>query len=315
MGRRPPGGGATEVADVPGLTKRRERLALAAFLAEATLAGGNAVAVRFSNRELAPLWGAALRFLLAAALLLAAMAVLRLRFPRGRDLRGALLYGVFIGGAFALAYYALVHVHAGLGQTILALVPLATLILAVAQRQERLRLSAVIGTLFSLAGVALIYGVSLEGSVPVLALLAVLGGVLCFAEGTIVVRAYPDVHPVTMNALGMGFGAILLLAGSLVADEPFALPRRPETWVALAYVVLIGSIVVFLLYLLVVRMWSASRASYAFVITPVVTLLLSVWLDDEPIGLGFVFGGVLVLIGVYIGALHPARVEVEEARG
>lgn len=312
MGRRPAGGGATEVTDVPGLTKRRERLALAAFLTEAILAGGNAVGVRFSNRELAPLWGATLRFALAATLLLGAMALLRLRFPRGRDLRGALLYGVFIGGAFALAYYALVHVHAGLGQTILALVPLATLLFAVAQRQERLRLSAVIGTLFALAGVALVYGVSLERSVPVLALLAVLGGVLCFAEGTIVVRAYPDVHPVTMNALGMGFAALLLLAGSLLAGEPFALPRRPETWAAIAYMVVIGSIVVFLLYLLVVRMWSASRASYAFVITPLVTVLLSVWLDDEPIGLGFVFGGVLVLVGVYVGALRPKTAPVED---
>jgi hypothetical protein len=33
------------------------------------------------NRELAPLWGASLRFALAAALLLAAMVVLRLASP------------------------------------------------------------------------------------------------------------------------------------------------------------------------------------------------------------------------------------------
>jgi hypothetical protein len=45
-----------------------ERLALAAFITQAVLAGGNAVGIRFSNRELAPMWGAALRFSLAAAL-------------------------------------------------------------------------------------------------------------------------------------------------------------------------------------------------------------------------------------------------------
>ena len=54
-----------------------ERVALAAFVAQAVLAGGNAVGIRFSNRELAPLWGAGLRFALAAALLLTVMAVLR----------------------------------------------------------------------------------------------------------------------------------------------------------------------------------------------------------------------------------------------
>jgi drug/metabolite transporter (DMT)-like permease len=110
------------------------------------LAGGNAVGVRVSNRELDPLWGAGLRFLLAAGLLGAVVAVMRLTLPRGRALLGVLLYGTLIfGGAFGFAYYALVRIHAGLGQTLLALVPLATLLLAVLQRQERLRLAAVVG--------------------------------------------------------------------------------------------------------------------------------------------------------------------------
>jgi drug/metabolite transporter (DMT)-like permease len=81
--------------------------------------------VRFSNRELAPLWGAGLRFALAAALLVVVMVVLRLAFPRGRALIGSLLYGLFnFAGSFGLTYYGLVQVHAGLGQILLALVPL-----------------------------------------------------------------------------------------------------------------------------------------------------------------------------------------------
>ena len=39
-------------------TSDGERVALAAFVTYTVLAGGNAVGVRFSNRELAPLWGA-----------------------------------------------------------------------------------------------------------------------------------------------------------------------------------------------------------------------------------------------------------------
>jgi drug/metabolite transporter (DMT)-like permease len=90
----------------------RERVASAAFLTGSLLAGGNAVGVRFSNRELAPLWGAGLRFLVAAALLVAAMVVLRQPLPHGRALTGALIYGLFnFGGAFALAYYGFVQVH------------------------------------------------------------------------------------------------------------------------------------------------------------------------------------------------------------
>jgi drug/metabolite transporter (DMT)-like permease len=288
---------------------RAERLALAAFVTESVLAGGNAVGVRFSNRELDPLWGAGLRFTLAALLLGAVMAVMRLELPRGRALAGAVVFGALMfGAAFGLAYYALVRIHAGLGQTLLALVPLATLLLAVAQRQERLRAAAIAGTVFSVVGIGLISGLSERESVPLLSLLAVLGAVLCFAQATVLVRHFPPVHAVTLNAVGMATGALVLIVLSLLFGESIVVPEQAETWMALAYLVAIGSGVVFVLYILVIRLWSASRAAYGFVLTPVVTVLLSAWLDDEPITAGLVFGGALVLAGVYIGALRPASV-------
>lgn len=291
------------------MTADRDRVVLAAFVAGSVLAGGNAVGVRFSNRELDPLWGAGLRFGLAATLLLAVMAVWRLALPRGRALTGALLYGLFnFAGAFALAYYGLVEVHAGFGQILLALVPLATLLLAVAQRQERLRLTAVAGTVLALAGVALMSRAPLRQSVPPLSLLALVGGALCFAEAAVLVRRFPQVHPVTMNAVGMATGAAVLLAGSILVGEARVLPERAATWVALGYLVAVGSLVVFVLYLFVLRYWAASRAAYTFVIIPLVTVVLSAWLDDEPIRAGLVLGGLLVLAGVYVGALRPARV-------
>ena len=62
------------------------------------------------------------------------------------------------GGALALPArvrgdnYGLVPVQAGLGQILLALVPLATLLLAVLWRQERVPGAAFIGTFFALVG-------------------------------------------------------------------------------------------------------------------------------------------------------------------
>jgi drug/metabolite transporter (DMT)-like permease len=286
----------------------RDRVVLAAFVVEAVLAGGNAVAIRFSNRELAPLWGAGLRFSLAVVLIVTIMAVLKLALPRGRALIGSLLFGLFqFGGAFGLYYYALVHVRAGLGQTVLALVPLATLLLAVAQRQERLSGAAVAGTLLALVGVGLISRDPLRESVPLLSLLAVLGSVFCFAEALVLVRRFPPVHPVAMNAVGMVAGAVVLISASLVVGEPLVLPQHTATWVALGYVAAIGSVVVFLLYVYVLQHWTASRAAYVMVLIPFVTVVLSAWLDDEPVSAGLVLGGLLILTGVYVGALRPAR--------
>jgi drug/metabolite transporter (DMT)-like permease len=286
----------------------RDRVALTAFLIAALLAGGNAVGIRFSNRELDPLWGAALRFSLAALALLAAMITLRLVFPRGRALIGALLYGVFqFGGAFALAYYALVELHAGFAQILLAVVPLMTLFLAVAQRQEHFRLAALLGAVLAVIGVASMSRAPLDESVPVLSLLAALGSAACFAQAAIVVRAFPAVHPVTMNAVGMTAGAAALLAGSVLVGEVIVLPENAETWLALGYLVPLGTVAVFVLNVVVLGRWPASRFAYLFVLAPVVTVVLSAWLDDEPVGAGLVFGGLLVLGGVYIGALRPMR--------
>jgi drug/metabolite transporter (DMT)-like permease len=286
----------------------RDRVALTAFLTAALLAGGNAVGIRFSNRELDPLWGAALRFSLAAVALLAAMITLRLVFPRGRALLGALLYGVFqFGGAFALAYYALVELHAGFAQILLAVVPLMTLFLAVAQRQEHFRLAALLGAVLAVIGVASMSRAPLDESVPVLSLLAALGSAACFAQAAIVVRGFPAVHPVTMNAVGMTAGAAALLAGSVLVGEVIVLPENAETWLALGYLVPLGTVAVFVLNVVVLGRWPASRFAYLFVLAPVVTVVLSAWLDDEPVGAGLVFGGLLVLGGVYIGALRPMR--------
>jgi drug/metabolite transporter (DMT)-like permease len=288
------------------MTANRERMTLACFLGSALLAGGNGVSIRFSNRELAPLWGAGLRFSLAAALLLAVMAVRRLAFPRGRALTGALLYGALnFGAAFAFAYYALVRLHAGLGQTLLALVPLATLLLAVAQHQERLRAAAIAGTFLALAGVAVISQGSVGASVPLASLLAAVASAVCIAQAAVLVRRFPPVHPVTMNAVGMTTGAALLLTGTVLVGEPHPLPRQAATWAAVGYLVVIGSVAVFVLYLVVLHYWAASRAAYGFVLIPFVTVVLSAWLDDEPLGLGLLVGGLLVLAGVYVGALRP----------
>ena len=282
-----------------------DRVAFAAFAVGSVHAGGNAVGVRFSNRELDPLWGAGFRCALAAGLLLAVMLVLGLEVPRGRALVGAAVYGALnFGGAFGLAYYALDHLHAGFGQLVIALVPLATLLLAVGERQEGLHAAALAGAVAALAGIAVMSREPLQGDVPGLAILAAVGSAVCFAQAAIAVRWFPRVHPVTLNAVGMAVGALLLLAGSIVARESLALPERAATWLAVSYLVVVGSAVVFVLYLVVLRYWAASRAAYTFVVIAVVTLALSVWLDDEPVGAELLLGGAMLLAGVYVGALR-----------
>jgi len=286
-----------------------DRVALFAFLGYAVLAGGNAVGVKFSNEELDPFWGATFRFSLAALLMLGAMLVTRRRFPKGRALRGAIVYGLLsFGGAFAFAFYALVELEAGFGQIILSIVPLLTLLLGAAQGLERLRATSMFGALLAIAGVVVMSGVTVADSVPLTPLLAAIGSALCFSQGALTIKRFPRVDPVVENAVGMTAGAVFLWALTLVAGDAIALPTQTDTIWAVVYMVVIGSGVVFTLYVTVVEKWDASRANYGFVIIPIVTVLVSAWLLDEKITFDLVTGGALVLAGVYVGALRrPAR--------
>ena len=286
---------------------RPDNVTLAAFAGVILLGGANSVAIRFSNVELPPFWGAAARFAAATLLMYAAMLYLRLTFPRGRALAGVVVFGILnFGLSYALIYWGLLEVQAGLAQVVIAVAPLMTFFLAIAHRQERWHIRPVLGSVLALGGIAVVFGEQVSASVPPLALLAIIAAAACASEATVLAKGLPPIHIVTLNAVAMASGTICLAALAFVAGERLLLPTRFDTWLAFWYLVLIGTVAVFVLFLLVVRRWTASGTSYAFVLTPFVTVTVGVWLAHETITWTFLVGGAIVLAGVYIGALAPS---------
>lgn len=283
---------------------RSNRATLVAFGALVLLVGSNLVAIRYSNRELAPMWGAGLRFALAAVIFGTIVVARGLPFPRGAALAGAALYGLLgFAAFFAFLYWGLVRASAGLGQIVLALIPLLTMALAVAHGLERFRWRAVGGGIVAVAGIALVFGDQTRADVPLLSLLSLVAAAVSFAETGIIVKRLPPADPVATNAVATTVGAAVLLALSVIVGEPRAVPVQGATWVALAYLVSLGTVAVFLLFLFLVKRWRASSVSYQFVLAPFVAVALASLLAGEPVTPVFAVGAVLVLAGVYIGAL------------
>lgn len=280
---------------------------LGAFAVTVVLGAGNFIGVGFSNRELDPFWGAAVRFGLAAVIFTVAAWGLRLRRPRGCDLGMTVIYGALGTGVFfALMYWARLQVSAGAATVVMAVVPLATVVLAAAQGLERWRLRGLAGALLACAGIAWL-AVGPQGAhLPIGALLAMLGAAAAVAQSVIVGKRLSGNHPVMTNAVGMTVGALMLFALSAAVGETWALPRQRETIWALGYLVVLGTVGLFLLLLLVVRRWTASATSYAFVLFPVVTMILDWSLFDEPLTARMLVGGLVVMAGVWFGALSPA---------
>ena len=294
---------------MPVVERSSDRSTALAFALLVLVGGSNFVLVRFSNRELDPFWGAALRWGAASAISFGIVAVRRTALPRGRALVGVTIYGILYFGAFyAFAYWGLQRAPAAVAALLFAPVPLITLLLAAAQRVERLRLLGLAGALVAAAGIGVMVLIDASSlAVPLASFLALLAAATCAAEGGIVVKLFPRSDPFAANAIGMAAGTLMLVALSLVSGERLTLPSRGSTWAAVATLVVLGGVVLFFLVLVVLRRWTASALSYAFVLFPIVALLLSAALEGTRVTPGILVGTAIVAVGVYVGALAPER--------
>lgn len=287
---------------------RTDFLTLLVFLLMIVQGGSNAVAVRFSNVELPPFWGAGFRFFSAALIFWAIVLLRRIPVPTGRALQGAVIYGAFAIGAFyAFLYWALLAVTASLTMVVLALVPLLTFFFAWAHGLEAFHWRGLFGALIAFLGIVIAVGNQIGSSVPILPLLAILAAGAGVAEGSVIYKAYPKGHPLAVNAISISIGALMLLLISLISGETWALPKQTPTLIAFAYLVLAGSILLFYIWLFVLSRWTASATSYSFLLFPVATIFIAAWIADEVITGRFLFGGAIVLLGVYVGAFYTIR--------
>jgi drug/metabolite transporter (DMT)-like permease len=294
------------------MTSRPDRLVLTAFLVFVVFAGANAIGVRFVLREMGPFWSAAIRFAIAGLLLLAYTVATRRPVPRGRRLTGTILFGVFgFGLAYTFLYQALKDAPAGTTMLMLAIVPLLTVFLAVAQGVERLRLLGVAGAALAAIGIVVVGANQISLAVPILSLALLGAAALCQAESGIVAKRFPPGDPVAANAIGMLLGAAILAVIAVVTGEAVVVPSRAETWLAMAYLIGPGSIAVFVLVLYVLARWTASATSYAFLLFPLVAIALGAAMLGEPVQPSFLAGGAIVLAGVYIGAVYRPKARVE----
>ena len=286
------------------------RPVLIAFVAFVVLAGSNAAAVKAVLGEMPPFWSAGLRFVMAGAVLLALMVMQRRPAPRGDQLLGTVLFGLF---GFALAYFflyqAIGDAGSGTTMTVLAIVPLLTVLLSVVHGIERPRRLGVVGALIAAAGIVIVAADQLSLNVPILAIGLLLIAGICQAESVVIVKRLPPGDPVAANAVGMLLGGTLLLAVSLVAQEPMTLPTQADTLLGMAYLIGPGSIGVFMLALYVLARWTASATSYAFLLFPLVAIVLGAVLFDEPVQPSFLLGGAIVLAGVYVGAIYRPKAD------
>lgn len=279
---------------------------LAAFVLVILLGGSNSVAIRLGNQELAPFWGAFLRLMPAALIYWAILFGRKMPMPTFKDSAVIAINGfISTGMGFALLYWGLQTVPVSLATVVISTGPLFTLILAVLHRLETFRVQALIGGLIAFTGLAIAVRAQPGSSDLIPGILALLLGALISAEGNIIFKIYTvNSSSVIINALSLFSAAVFVGGTSFFAHETWNLPSTSTGWMALVYLIVFGSVVMFYLFVYVLSKWTASAASYSILFFPLVATSLAAWLAKEHVTLPFILGGFLVLIGVWVGAFY-----------
>ena len=124
-------------------------------------------------------------------------------------------------------------------------------------------------------------------------------GTLCFSAGNMLssLQQKAGLKPLTSNAWGMLYGAVMLAAICLVSGTPFAFEWSTRYVGSLLYLAIPGSVIGFTAYLTLVGRLGPERAAYCTVLFPVVALNISVFAEGYQWSAPALLGLVLVMLG------------------
>lgn len=223
------------------------------------------------------------RFGLASAILLAALIALG-RLQR-LDRRGHALclgQGLCLFCLNFLCFYSATQwISSGLVSVVFSASTLWNALNARLWFGTRIAPRVVLGGVFGLAGLALLFQPELAGQAAshetLLGLGLALLGTLCFSTGNMLssIQQRAGIGPLTGNAYSMLYGSLILLAGCVLTDQPFNFDPSPAYTGALLYLAVFGSVVAFTAYLTLVGRIGPARTAYCTVLFPVVALSIS----------------------------------------
>jgi len=281
--------------------------------------GSTFIALEIAVRDLPPLLAMASRHLVAGCALLAF--ALR-RGERAYDrigrpqVKAAFVFGglLFLGGHGGLAW-AQQEVPAGIAALLVGSIPIWMALLDRVLFGRRLHRSAYVGFALGFLGLAFLVDPFGQGSVDRLGALVIVGSAFCWAAGSLYSRgASLPSRPLVSAGLASLCGGILLLGGSLLRGEPAHAHPSLDSLLAVAYLIVVGSLVGFSAYVWLLRSAPTSLvATYAYV-NPIIAVFLGWLLLGEDITPRTVAAGAAIVGSVAL-IVRKSASEVERGRG
>ena len=300
-------GNSIEVGPSSAKTTRTVWPVALGFAAIYLIWGSTYLGIRYAVETIPPLLMMALRHLTAGLIVYFWVRRSGVPAPELRQWKFAAIAGaaLFLGGHGILAW-AEQKIPSGLAALLCATLPLWTVLLARFDGTEpRLGIKAMIGILLGFAGVAVLIGPgALTGHLDLLAALAAVASALLWTIGTAYTRRVPlPSSKVLSAAMQMISGGMLLLLVGVMTGElkHFMIGSlTTKSILALAYLIVFGSIIAFTVYTWLVSVSSPSMVSTYAYVNPVIAVLLGWALAGESLGIRTVVATTIIVTGVVL---------------
>lgn len=287
-----------------------------ALFAAVTAWGGSFVAARLllspgphGSAALTPILLATVRFGLATMILLPLLWRARgnARPVRRSDLPTFFLLGQLgVSTYFWLQYTGVQLTNAGLAALlVVGLTPLATTVISGLALREPLGGRRALALALGAMGVAVVVSqkdlaLAVESGF-LLGAACLIANAVCFAIYSTLVRGLRRRHaPLTITGATTASGALGLLLVSAGDDWLALAALSPTQWFALAYLVLVCSVLAYLLYNFALSRIEASRVTVWLYLEPPVAMLLGAILLGESVAAHTVVGGLIILASIYL---------------
>ncbi len=287
---------------LPLPTSALSPLVLACLAATWLIWGSTYFAIKVALVSFAPFFQMGSRFLLAGLVLLAWCRWRRTPLPQAAQWRNAAVVGaLMLGGGMGFTAVAETTVGSGLVVAFIAVVPMMMALINRCYGVRTGRLEAA-GIGVGLMGVLLLtQGEGFQASAA--GLIAITVACVTWSIGSVLSQRTLPLAPGAMGfASEMVCGGLVLLGMSALAGEAVTWQPDPRALAAWAYLVVMGSLVAFNAYMVLLSRASAGLASSYTFVNPVIAMLLGVALGGETVSafewtaVSVVLAGVLLLL-------------------
>jgi len=284
-------------------TKQKAYIALAAT---SIIWGTTWVASKVAVTNAPPLQVSAIRQFIAGLIYIVFFKLKGEPWPSFKQFKPLLVMSFFlliIANGFAT--WSIKYLSSGLAALIAALYPLCVVIIEMIFFKTKNTPATFIGLLLGLAGICVVFYDNAfhhnSGDYLFGVILSVIA-TLSWGIGTIfVARKKLNINPYYGMGWQMMLAAPFIFLMSVANGKNISLTAIPmQTWLAIAYLVIIGSCIAFVCFIYSMRNLPAAIASLYAYINPIVAMIVGSILLSEKLTINILIGTAITIIGVYL---------------